>query len=122
MSALSTNYGAPAQLRTPSNTKRSDNSYALSSFSRNRLEKVKTLKAGRGSGREEMHVPETRWDGVDHHASVIVGDGIDFGSRESIQMIIQKNTEWDVAFEGRGRGLSQGSDFTSEHVRAVHAQ
>jgi hypothetical protein len=85
------------------------------------LEKVKTLKAGRERG--EMDVPETRWDGVDHHASVIVGDGISFDSRESIQMIIQKNTEWDVAFEGgrTSQSQSQRSEIT-EPVRVVPQQ
>ncbi|KUJ14945.1 uncharacterized protein LY89DRAFT_649533 [Mollisia scopiformis] len=104
MSALSTNYGAPAQIKTPSSTKKSDNSYALSSFSKNRgQEKGKQINITKT-------VPDTRWDLADHHASVVAGDNISFDSHSSIQMIIQKNTEWGVEFEGR----SQRSELSPE--------
>lgn len=125
MSALSTNYGAPAQIQTASNTKKYNSSnsnshsksksYVLSSFRNNRLERPKHPN----SSTSEREVPETRWDGVDHHASVVVGDGTSFDSRESIQMIIQKNTEWDVAFEGAERSMSQKSDGMHDAIRPM---
>lgn len=94
MSALSTNYGAPAQIKTPLGTK--NNSYGLSSLStKNRQEKGKQLTVSETA-------PDTRWDGVDHQASVSAGaDNISFDSHSSVQMIIQKNTEWGVEYEGR---------------------
>jgi len=46
---------------------------------------------------------DTRCGKAENHTSVVAGDSISFESHSSIQMIIQKNMEWDVEFEGRSR-------------------
>lgn len=131
MTALSTNYGAPVHLHTPGNTKKyhsnnsnsnSNRSHVLSSLSRNRQNKSSNSKMGEGK-ETEIEVPETRWDRVDHHASVIAagggGDGHSFASGESGQMIIKKNTEWDIAFEGGNSNISRSlsQDLEGEGTR-----
>jgi hypothetical protein len=98
MSALSTHYGSPAAFTTPPGTRKTEKSYVLSNLSKNSKnrgqDKPKPMpKAG----------PDTRWDKADNHTSVVAGDAISFESHSSIQMIIQKNMEWDVEFEGRSR-------------------
>ena len=106
MTALSTNYGAPAQTKiSPSaaGTARSGTDFSLSS-----LAKVSRL------GQEEKgkaSVPTTRWDQAEHHASVMSGDQHSMESHESKQMIISKNTEWTVEYEGPARN-SEPSDGT----------
>jgi hypothetical protein len=100
MSALSTNYGAPAQTKTsPSaaGTARSDNEFSLSSLS-------KMSRLGRPEEKgKQVSAPKTRWDQSEHHASVMSGDQHSMESHESKQMIISKNTEWAVEFEGPNR-------------------
>jgi hypothetical protein len=105
MAALSTNYGAPAQTRTtPSGTKKSTykEGYNLSSLSKSsrsgRLDKSKISVS-------KLSAPVRSWDRGNHHASVVSGDQHSMESHESKQMIISKNTEWQVDFEG----LSQRS-------------
>ncbi|KAE8446753.1 hypothetical protein EG329_011658 [Mollisiaceae sp. DMI_Dod_QoI] len=107
MSALSTNYGSPATIHTPSNTKGSGNSYGLSQLSKSSQIRGLEKRPPKSSHQE---LPETRWDGTDHHASIVGGDNISFESHSSVQMIIQKNTEWEVEYEGR----SQRSDPSPE--------
>jgi len=104
MSALNTHYGAPAQIKTPSGSKNSNNSYVLSTLSKNRRQE----KSKQSNSTNAM--PETRWDGTRHNASIIAGDNISFESRSSVQMIIQKNTEWEVEIEGNS-GASQRSEM-----------
>lgn len=108
VSALSTNYGSPAQPWSASNTKKSGTSYTLSSFSRNRLEKAKQPNTPRKTS-------DTRWDSNDHHVEVVTGDTISFDSHSSVQMIIQRDTEWDIAFEGQS--FSQRFDVSPETTR-----
>jgi hypothetical protein len=100
MAALSTNYGAPAQTRTtPSGTKKSTykEGYNLSSLSKSsrsgRLDKSKISVS-------KLSAPVRSWDRGNHHASVVSGDQHSMESHESKQMIISKNTEWQVDFEG----------------------
>jgi hypothetical protein len=95
MAALSTNYGAPAQTKTsPSGTKKSTykEGYNLSSLS-------KSSRSGH-LDKSKISVPVRPWDRGNHHASVVPGDQHSMESHESKQMIISKNTEWQVDFEG----------------------
>jgi len=95
MAALSTNYGAPAQIRTsPSGTKKSKyaNDYNLSSLS----------KSSRSANldKPKLSGPTKPWDRSNHHVSVASGDQHSMESHESKQMIISKNVEWQVDFDG----------------------
>lgn len=95
MTALSTNYGAPAKGQTsPSNpgTALSGNDFSLASLS-------KTSRAGPEEKSKAAKGPTTRWDAYDHRTEVISGDQHSMESHESKQMIISKNTEWAVEFE-----------------------
>ncbi|KAF8855459.1 hypothetical protein BDZ45DRAFT_793423, partial [Acephala macrosclerotiorum] len=112
MSALNTHYGAPAQIKTPSGSKDSNNSYVLSTLSTNR--KQEKSKQSNGSNA----VPETRWDGTRHNTSIVAGDNISFESRSSVQMIIQKNTEWEVEI-GRNSRASQRSEMSPERLHEI---
>lgn len=99
MTALSTNYGAPAQIKgSPSaaGTKRSGNDFSLNSLS-------KTSRLGHEEKGKSVTAPTTRWDQSEHHASVTSGDQRSMESHESKQMIISKNTEWAVEYEGPNR-------------------
>jgi hypothetical protein len=100
MTALSTNYGAPAKTKgSPSvmGTGRSDNEYSLNSLS-------KMSRLGRPEEKgKQVSQPAMRWDQSEHHASVMSGDQHSMESHESKQMIISKNTEWAVEFEGPNR-------------------
>jgi len=99
MTALSTNYGAPAKTKgSPSaaGTARSGNDYSLASLS-------KTSRLGHEDKGKSASVPKTRWDQSEHHASVMSGDHHSLESHESKQMIISKNTEWAVEYEERNR-------------------
>lgn len=100
MTALSTNYGAAAQnkvIPTPSaaGTGRSNNEYSLSSLSK------KSRSAGSDARKTQISVPTTRWDQAEHRSAVVSGDQHSMDSHESRQMIISKNTEWAVEYEGR---------------------
>lgn len=66
-------------------------------------------------------MPETRWDGTRHNALIVAGDNISFESRSSVQMIIQKNTKWEVEIEGaRGdSGASQRSGLSPERLHEM---
>lgn len=121
MSALNTHYGAPAEYKSPSGTKKSANSYVLSSLSK------KSQKSQNRGSRAQQNAaqttlpngtPNNRWDGMKHQTSVVAGDNISLESHSSIQMIIQKNTEWDVEFEGASRVSTHPSP---EPVKAVSA-
>lgn len=93
MAALSTNYGAPAQTRTsPSGTKKSQygKGYKLSSLS-------KSSNSGRDD-KSKLSAPAKPWDRGNTLTSVELGDQHSIESHESKQMIISKNTEWQVAF------------------------
>jgi hypothetical protein len=97
MTALSTNYGAPAQTKgSPSaaGTKQSGNDFSLASLS-----KMSRL----GHEEKGKSAPTTRWDQSEHHASVMSGAKHSMESHESKQMIISKNTEWAVEYEGPNR-------------------
>jgi hypothetical protein len=100
MTALSTNYGAPAKARaSPSvpgtGTGRSDNGFSLSTLS-------KKSRVGRSQEQStEDLVPKTRWDKAEHRSTVIPGDQHSMESHESRQMIISKNTAWAVEFESQ---------------------
>jgi hypothetical protein len=100
MSALSTNYGAPAQTKvSPSatGTGRSNNEISLSSMS-------KMSRTGRPEEKgKQATMPTTRWDQSEHYTSVMSGDQHSMESHESKQMIISKNTEWAVEYEGAKR-------------------
>jgi hypothetical protein len=98
MSALSTNYGTPATFTSPAGTKKSGNSYSLSQLSRSEQSK--------GGQKSALN---TRWDGTEHQTTVVAGDDISVGSHSSVQMIIQKNTEWEIEFERRSRASTQHS-------------
>jgi hypothetical protein len=99
MSALSTNYGAPAQPKK-SSPSQSGNEYSLNSISN-------TSRLGRIAKGKQLSVPTTRWDATEHHASVVSGDQFSIGSHDSKKMIISKNTEWAVEYEGeRARSTS----------------
>jgi hypothetical protein len=94
MSALSTNYGAPAQTKSPQGSgKASANQYYLSKIS----------KLSNSRGKTQISAPVTRWDTTEHQASVQVGDHQSIESHESKQMIISKNTEWAIEYEGSSR-------------------
>jgi hypothetical protein len=99
MTALSTNYGAAAQNKTtpmPSTagTGQSNNEYSLSSLS-------KKSRSGSDAKKMQISVPTTRWDQAEHRSAVVSGDQHSMESHESRQMIISKNTEWAVEYEGR---------------------
>ncbi|KAH8770203.1 hypothetical protein F5882DRAFT_411675 [Hyaloscypha sp. PMI_1271] len=98
MAALSTNYGAPAQARTsPSGSKKSQpgKEYKLSSLSKS-SRSVRVDKS-------KVSTPVKPWDRGNTHTSVGSGDQHSMESHESKQMIISKNTEWQVDFEGPSR-------------------
>jgi hypothetical protein len=98
MTALSTNYGAPAQTKTsPSvaGTSRSGKDFSLASLSK--MSRLAQEEKGKTAA------PTTRWDQSEHHASVMSGDQHSLESHESKQMIISKNTEWTVEYEGPAR-------------------
>jgi hypothetical protein len=104
MSALSTNYGAPAKGENGSR-------YANGSgqdYSLNSLAKESTL--ANVSKAKEGSVPQTRWDVSEHHASVISKAGPGRVSSESRQNIISKHTDWTVEYEGQGRSHSRGQE------------
>lgn len=118
MTALNTHYGAPAEYNSPPGTKKSANSYVLSSLSK-KSQKSRTLGEENGTQTTFPDVaPNTRWDGMKHQTSVIAGDSISLESHSSIQMIIQKNTEWDVEFDGASRVSTHPSP---EPVKPVSA-
>lgn len=118
MAALSTNYGAPAPTKTsPSGTgtARSNNEFSLSSFS-------KMSRLGRSDEKgKQASMPTTRWDQSKHHASVISGDQHSMESHESKQMIISKNTEWAVEFEGPNRNTQPTGRPGGPHGSEIHA-
>lgn len=96
MTALSTNYGAPAKAKSsPSvpGTVQSNNGYSLSSLS----------KKSRSDKVTQVSVPQTRWDQAENRTAVISTDQHSMESHESRQMIISKNTAWTVEYEGQGR-------------------
>jgi hypothetical protein len=100
MTALSTNYGAPSQkMATPTpsaaRTGQSEKGYSLSSLSK------KSRAAGSSDGKKIQ--PITRWDRVEHRAAVELGDQYSVESHDSRQMIISKNMEWAVEYEGQDR-------------------
>lgn len=100
MSALSTNYGAPAPMKpspAATQTGRSDNEYSLAAFSR-----ISGIEQA-DDRRENGTAPTNRWDKTEHHTAVAAGDQNSMDSHESKQMIISKNTEWGVAYQGRDR-------------------
>ena len=102
MTALSTNYGAPAPNKTtpmPSaaGTGQSNNEYSLSSLSK------KSKSAGSSASKMQISVPTTRWDQAEYRSAVVPGDQHSMESHESRQMIISKNTEWAVEYEGQDR-------------------
>jgi hypothetical protein len=99
MTALSTNYGAPAQTKgSPSaaGTARSGNDFSLASL-------AKVSRLGQEEKGKSSSAPTTRWDQSEHHASVMSGDQHSMESHESKQMIISKNTEWTVEYEEPNR-------------------
>ncbi|KAH7383048.1 hypothetical protein BKA64DRAFT_749130 [Cadophora sp. MPI-SDFR-AT-0126] len=99
MKALSTHYGAPASIKsTPTNT----HAYTLNSFSqRNKTSGAKFASQGRTNrGSNDVDMPTVRWDNSAHHASVMSGDQRSIQSHDSRQLIISKNTQWTVDFEG----------------------
>ncbi|KAE9367678.1 hypothetical protein N431DRAFT_349139 [Stipitochalara longipes BDJ] len=99
MAALSTNYGAPAQNRTsPSGTKKSQQ-YKLSSLSKS----TRSIRVDRS----KLSAPVKPWDRGNTHTSVVSGDQHSMESHESKQMIISKNTEWQVDFEGPSQRFAQ---------------
>jgi hypothetical protein len=139
MTALSTNYGAPAPKTTGSNY--GSNEYSLSSF----IGRSKPASRKLGSKKRESFIPldsrgdETdkdiengikreesggsggsgkigkgngesterwRWDENEHTARVARGDGHSMESHESRQMIIERQQEWVVEFEGRDSPLT----------------
>lgn len=99
MTALSTNYGAaPKAKSSPSaaGTARSGNDFSLASLS-------KASRLGPEEKGKPTLAPTTRWDQSEHHVSVMSGDQHSMESHESKQMIISKNTEWAVEYEGPNR-------------------
>jgi hypothetical protein len=93
MNALSTNYGAPAQTKSPSGSKQQyKNNYSLSSLSKgSRLGRIEKLKAS---------APLPSWDRTNHQTSVMSGDQHSMESHESKKMIISKKNEWTIDYEG----------------------
>jgi hypothetical protein len=97
MSALNTNWGAP----TPSamETMQSNNGFFFTSWS-------KMSRLGRSEEKgKQASVHTTRRNQSEHQASVVSGDQPSMESHESKQMIIYKNTEWAVEFEGPDRNV-----------------
>jgi hypothetical protein len=102
MAALSTNYGAPAQTRTsPAGSKKSQpgKEYKLSSLSKS-SRSVKVDKS-------KLSTPVKPWDRGNTHTSVGSGDKHSMESHESKQMIISKNTEWQVDYEGPSQRFAE---------------
>jgi len=135
MTALSTNYGAPAP-KTPASNYGS-NEYSLNSLSgrsKPASRKVASKKrksfiqldsreeasekdielggkvvggsgsgGGKGNGKRGNGegTDRWRWDENEHTARIARGDGHSMESHESKQMIIERNTEWTVEFQGR---------------------
>jgi hypothetical protein len=97
MSALNTNYGAPAQNKSVYHTggSQSGNDYSLASFSH----KSAFNRSREGKGEPDT---KTRWDIAGHHASVMSGDQHSMESHESRQMIIAKDTQWTVEYTANG--------------------
>lgn len=96
MSALSTNYGAPASIKSNPNT---TNAYSLNSISKwSRKNNTQNSKKGKQASMMS-DAPVTRWDRSEHHASVVHGDSHSMSSHDSKRMIISKNTEWTVDYE-----------------------
>jgi hypothetical protein len=99
MAALATNYGAPAQTRTsPSGTKKSQQ-YNLSSLSKS----ARSIRIDKPTSSG----PIRPWDRSNNHTSVVSGDQHSMESHESKQMIISKNTEWHVDYEGPSQRSAQ---------------
>jgi hypothetical protein len=101
MIALSTNYGAPAPVTAKSSPaatgmSRSDKDISLASLSR-RPEASSTP----GPRPKRPAAPTNRWDQSEHHTKITSGDQQSVGSHDSKQMIISKNTEWVVEYDGR---------------------
>ena len=95
MTALATNYGAPAKAKASPSVpgtaqSKSNNGYSLSSLSK----RSKIDRTPQVSG-----VPQTRWDQAEHRSAVVSGDQHSMESHESRQMIISKNTAWAVEYE-----------------------
>jgi len=103
ISALSTNYGAPARSKaSPAGTGASGSS---NGYSLKYLPKKSNL--GPREGEQQTSVPTTRWDGNEHHVTIMSGDNHSIGSHESKQMIIAKNTEWAVEYTEASQGSTR---------------
>ena len=105
MTALSTNYGAPAKAKSsPSalGSEETHNSYSLPTLSRrSRVDgpPPATTASAPASASASSSVPQTRWDQAEHRTAVVSGDHHSIESHESRRMIISKNTEWAVEYE-----------------------
>lgn len=106
MAALNTHYGSPATLTSPSGSKgQYTTSYNLTS-----LRSAGSRFGGSQLDRSQFPTPRVPWDQTKHQASVVSGDRHSIESQGSKRMIISKNTEWHVDFEGTSaKGAESGS-------------
>lgn len=63
------------------------------------------IGGGIGEGTESW-----RWDENEHTTKVARGDGHSMESHESKQMIIERQQEWVVEFEGRDMPIGEGQN------------
>lgn len=94
MSSLNTHYGAPAKPKS---------SIGTGSGGSNPLTPLESLtKAGRPLETRKGEAHGEMWDTPGNLTSVTRGEKHSIDSHESKQMIITKDTEWVVEFEGKG--------------------
>lgn len=93
MSSLNTHYGAPAKPKSSTGT---------GSGGSNPLTPLESLtKAGRSLGTKRADTRGEMWDKPGNLTCVTRGEKHSIDSHDSKQMIITKDTEWVVEFEGQ---------------------
>ncbi|KFY14329.1 hypothetical protein V491_06094 [Pseudogymnoascus sp. VKM F-3775] len=101
MSSLNTHYGAPAKPKTSTGT---------GSGGSNPLTPLESLtKAGRSLGSKKEGSRGEMWDKPGNLTSVTRGKKHSIDSHDSKQMIITKDTEWVVEFEGQSGTQTPGT-------------
>jgi hypothetical protein len=110
MSALSTNYGAPAKENKATAYAVGTGSGQSGKLSSANNFSLVSMPTGSRLGKGKAAEPVTRWDRMEHQASVVSGDQQSVGSTDSKRQIITKHTDWAVEYDRQSRSNSRSSD------------